>query len=739
MKLFGTVEDIIFRNNDNNYTVLNLDSNGTLYTVVGKLPELHVGLYLELDGDFCTNTKYGEQFVAQEVKISQPKNLEAIEKYLGSGLIRGVGEVTANKIVTFFKQDTLDIIEYNPMRLAEIRGISRAKAQEIAQSFSEIKAMQQTLIFLQSHNISTNLAVKIFNEYKQNTINIVKANPYRLVEDIDGVGFLSADKIALKIGLDVYSEFRIKAGIVYTLKEASRKEGHTYLPSEVLIKKTMAILQFEEKDCPLIEKVLHFIEIENLVKVFNFAGSEIAMLTKYYYRELYNARKLTQLAQNIFENTLDFSKSVDLYEKQNNIKLNEEQKLAISTALQQGLSVITGGPGTGKTTIIKAIINVLDEQRKKVLLVAPTGRASKRLSESCNKEAKTIHRALEMNKNSDSDSYFNRNEHNPLDTDVVIVDEVSMVDTSLLYHLLSALRPTCRLVLVGDKDQLPSVDAGNVLKDIIDSKSISVTYLTQIYRQEADSLIITNAHEINQGKMPIIDNSSKDFFFIQNDDPQKCSEEIIDLVSFRLPNYLNLKAEKIQVLAALKAGPCGVENLNNKLQHVLNPYIDGATVVEDSCKFRVGDKVMQITNNYELHFVKPEEYSSIEGEGVYNGDIGFITHIDSNTFEVTVTFEDGKICVYPRTELSQLALAYAITIHKSQGSEFDAVVIPVIAGAPIILTRNLLYTAITRAKKSVVLIGTKQNLARMIHNNYTAKRYTLLAQNLKECMKPFLA
>lgn len=738
MKLFGTVEDIIFRNNENNYTVINLDSDGILHTVVGRLPELHVGLYLELDGDFCTNTKYGEQFVAQEVQISQPKNLDAIEKYLASGLIRGVGEVTAHKIVSQFKKDTLDVIEYNPMLLAQIRGISRAKAQEIASSFSEIKAMQQTLIFLQSHNISTNLAVKIFNQYKQNTINMVKTNPYRLVEDIDGVGFLSADKIALKLGLDIYSEFRVKAGIIYTLKEASRKEGHTYLPCDILIRNTADLLKFGEQDYVLIDKVLHFIEIENLVKVFYFAKNEIAMLTKYYYRELYNAQKLTQLAQNIFENSLDYSKNLVFYEKQNKIKLNEEQKSAVYTALKQGLSVITGGPGTGKTTIIKAIIDILNDQRKEVLLVAPTGRASKRLSESCNKDAKTIHRALEMNKNTDADSYFNKNEHNPLDVDVVIVDEVSMVDTSLLYHLLKALRPTCRLVLVGDKDQLPSVEAGNILKDIIESQCVSVTHLTQIYRQEADSLIITNAHLINQGKMPVVDNSSKDFFFIQNEDVLRCSEEIIDLVSFRLPNYLNIKAEQIQVLAPLKAGPCGVENLNNKLQHILNPYIEGATVVEDAFKFRVGDKVMQIANNYELHFVKPEEIGSLsEGEGVYNGDIGFITHIDSNTFEVTVTFEDGKICVYPRTELSQLALAYAITIHKSQGSEFEAVVIPVIAGAPIILTRNLLYTAITRAKKSVVLIGTKQNLARMIHNNFTAKRYTLLAQNLKDCMKPF--
>lgn len=738
MKLFGTVENIVYRNSDNNYTVLDLDSDGVLHTVVGKFPELHAGLYLELDGDFMMNTKYGEQFVASGVIVSQPQNLDAIEKYLASGLIRGVGEVTAHKIVTKFKQDTLDIMQYNPMRLAEIRGISRQKAQEIASSFSEVKMMQSSLIFLQSHNISTNMALKIFDQYKQHTIDIVKANPYRLVEDIDGIGFLTADRIALKIGIDSHSDFRVKAGIVYTLKEASKKEGHTYLPADILVKNTTKLLGFGDEDTALIDKILHMVEIEGSIKVYTYAGQEIAVTTKYYYREQYNAKKLTQLAQNIFQVDTDYTGELAHYEKINNIALNDQQRSAVISALTYGVSVITGGPGTGKTTIIKAVIDILSNQKKDILLLAPTGRASKRLSESCGREAKTVHRALEMS-HGVGENVFNRNEHNPLNADLVIVDEMSMVDVNLLYFLLKAVKPSCRLVLVGDKDQLPSVDAGNVLKDIIESGCVHVNCLTQIYRQDSDSLIITNAHAINKGQMPVIDNSSKDFYFIQNDSPVSASDEIVDLVSFRLPNYLHLPSEKIQVLAPLKAGPCGVENLNTKLQFILNPPLGNASMQDDSIKFRVGDKVMQTSNNYDLHFTKRTDIGVVEeGDGVYNGDIGYIKHINTNTTEVTVQFEDGRVCVYTKPDLVQLSLAYAITIHKSQGSEFDAVVIPIVAGAPIIMTRNLLYTAITRAKKSVVLIGTKQNLARMIHNNFTAKRFTLLGQFLKDCGKAYM-
>ncbi len=733
MKLIGSIESVIYRNDDNNYTVLAVKSESKRVVVVGKLPQISVGEGIEAEGEMVHNSKYGDQFNAKEVTILKPSNALAIERYLASGIIRGIGPATAKKIVDHFGSDTLTILEFNPIRLSEVRGISKNKAAEIGEAYLDCKVMQEAVMFLQSHGITTNMALKIFDTYKQNTIKQVKENPYRLVEDIDGIGFATADTIAQKTGVDPFSEDRIKAGILHTLKQASDKEGHTYLILSNLIDNSINLLNFTPEDESKIKYVLDFMVLEASIKSFNYKGEDIVCLSKFYYQELYVARKLCALSQNIFDNNFDYSSAIEHYQQLNKITLNSEQISAITSALKNGVSIITGGPGTGKTTILKCILSILEQNNKKVTLCAPTGRASKRMSESTGKPAKTIHRALEMMSTENNGNIFHKNESNPIDTDVMIIDEMSMVDVSLFYHLLKALKTTTRIILVGDKDQLQSVGAGNVLRDMIESEKLSTTFLQKIYRQGNDSLIIYNAHLINNGKMPEIDNSSKDFFYENEKDLEKCSEKIVDLVSTRIPNYFHIETDKIQVLAPMKAGVCGIDNLNKKLQMVLNPQFKSNNTNSDFVRFQVGDKVMQIVNNYDIEYKRNGKYGDTqEGKGVYNGDIGKIINIEPNSYEVTIEFDDGKVCVYPKNELHQITLAYAITIHKSQGSEFDAVVIPLVPGAPMIITRNLLYTAITRAKKVVVLIGPKQHLARMIYNNYTTKRWTMLKNYIQD-------
>ncbi len=732
MKIVANVENTVFRNAENGYSVLSLSMDKKKLTAVGVVPEVYEGQTLELEGEYIVNKKFGEQFKIDSAKVVEPTTLPAIEKYLSSGLIYGIGPVTAKKIVDEFKEDTLTILEFNPIQLAKIRGISKEKAILISNAYNDMKEMQNVIMFLQSHYITTNMAIKIYNIYKEKTIEVVKNNPYQLISQVDGIGFTTADKIAVKVGIDPYGEERIKAGIVYSLKLASDREGHTYMLQDELANECCEILNFSPNDKPMILKCIEYLQIEGMVKNFTHHGEEVTMLTKLYFQEKYIARKLFKMSYNKFDDKFDFLDGINFYQRLHKIQLNGEQTDAVQASLSQGVSIITGGPGTGKTTIVRCILEMFKQQKKIVLLCAPTGRASKRLSETSGREAKTIHRALEMNP-SDGDGIFHRNENNPIDADVVIIDEMSMVDVNLFYHLLKALRTTTRLIMVGDKDQLPSVGAGNVLRDLIESKKIHTTQLVNIYRQGNDSLIITNAHLINSGKMPIIDNTSSDFFYEVGKDLTANSETIVDLVTTRLPKHFGYKSENIQVLAPMKAGPCGIDNLNKRLQMTINPHFTGMEITTEFTKYHVGDKIMQITNNYELPFIKYEENGSTqEGSGVFNGDIGYITRIEPETFEVTVRFDDGKICKYAKSDLFQITLAYAITIHKSQGSEFDCVVIPLVPGAPIIITRNLLYTAITRAKKTVVLIGSKQILARMIHNNYTAKRFTLLKDFIKE-------
>ena len=731
MILEGTVEEIIFRNDSNGYTVAVLSHGNEYSTFVGKFLAIHIGENVRLNGKFITNAKYGEQFSVDTSEVIYPSTIAGIKKYLASGLIKGVGPVTSEAIVDKFKENTLQIIEFTPLRLAEVRGISEKKALAIGEGFNEIKKMQNSVMFLQSYNITTNMALKIYERYQDNTIEYVKENPYRMVEEIDGIGFMTADKIARSMGISLDSEFRMRAGMLHILNENSDKNGNTYMPKSVLFKNLSTLLGLDEDEFKEhFEKVLENLAFDKIVTTFFKHSYDVVMLTKYYFTETQVAQKLALLCVSAQQNSIDVTNEIMQFERLNKITFDPCQKQAIIDSVQKGVNVITGGPGTGKTTIVKCIMNILRQQKLKVMLLAPTGRAAKRLSESTGEDAKTIHRGLEVDFKGEN-GRFVHNDTNPLDVNAVIVDEVSMVDVMLFSALLKALPRDCKLILVGDKDQLPSVGAGNVLADILSSKVINVDYLTKIFRQDSGSLIISNAHLINSGEMPVLDNSSRDFFFDEKSDTTVIKDTIVEMVTRRIPNYMKIDTTKIQVLAPLKSGILGIENLNRCLQDVINPSsvtkleeVVGATI------FREGDKVMQMSNNYDLVWTKRDAYHSEEGAGVFNGDIGYIHKINRQTGEIIVWFEDGRECVYPRTEVSELSLAYAITIHKSQGSEFDVVIIPLIAGTGLILTRNLIYTAVTRAKKMVVLVGEKKNLRRMVSNVYTAKRFTMLSDFL---------
>ena len=735
MHIEGPIEEIIFRNEQNGYTVFVLDFKTTPVVCVGKLVSANVGENLALDGEYVNNSKYGYQFAFSSYEVVLPSTLAGIEKYLSSGLIKGVGPVTAKNIVNHFKEQTFDIIEMSPSSLAEVRNISMKKALEIGEKFKELKKLQNSVMFLQKYNISTNMALKIYDIYGSNTIEIVKNNPYRLVEDVDGIGFMTADKIAKNIGVPQNSEYRVRAGILHTLNSTIDKTGNTYLPKAMLINISQNLLEMDyEENKELYENALSGLTLDKTVLINWQDGYEIVIPSKLYFYETSVAQKLALLNSSTKQTEYKIDDEILHFEEKNKISFHDEQKNAIITAINSGVSVITGGPGTGKTTIIKCIIEILSQHNQKFMLLAPTGRASKRMSDATGYEAKTIHRALEVAQGDmASISRFVHNENNPFKTNCVIVDEMSMVDVALMHHLCKALPRDCKLILVGDKDQLASVGAGNVLDDILTSGIIKVAMLTKIFRQNEDSLIITNAHLINEGKMPIINNSCKDFFFEEKTDTASIKQSIVDMVARRLPTFTGLESSQIQVLAPLKAGICGIDNLNRSLQATLNPpSIEKAELVVGENIFRVGDKVMQTANNYNLVWKKMNGFIEEEGEGVFNGDIGFIEQIDYQTGEVIVEFEDGRACLYPRTEISQLSLAYAITIHKSQGSEFDIVIIPAISGPNIILTRNLIYTAVTRAKKMVVLVGEQKNLKRMVSNTYTVKRLTLLKQLLKD-------
>lgn len=727
MVIKGIVEEIIYRNTDNGYTVAVIDCNDESITAVGKFPQVTQGECVELDGSFVKHNRYGEQFNASRVKICKPTTKEGIVKYLSSGLIKGVGPVTALSIVNKFGEDTLDVIEFNHQKLTEVKGISERKANEIYDAFNEIRKMQNAVMLMQDYDISTSLAVKIYNTYFDKTETILKENPYKLCEDVDGIGFFTADRIARKMGISETSEFRFRAGVLHALKEACDRTGNTFVTRANLESDVCELLKISVDELN-INGVLNQLVMDSLIKIFEHDGGEVVVLTKYY-----NTEKIVGYTLNLFNeiyktNDLDVSESIDMFEQLNHIKMHENQRDAVTLAVNKGVSVITGGPGTGKTTIVKCMLQIFKSMRKSVKLLAPTGRAAKRLSESTGEDASTIHRALVVDFLGSDTFLYNQN--NKLPYDVVIVDEVSMVDIQLMYYLTRALKKGTQLVLVGDKDQLPSVGAGNVLADIIASGVISVCELTHIYRQDSDSLIISNAHLINDCKMPVINNKSKDFFFEEKQEPIDMLNSVVNLTYSRLPKYLDIDSSKIQVLAPMKSGVCGVDNLNKQLQEKLNPpSLSKPELETDKVIYRLGDRVMQITNNYDREWIKDTRE---QGAGVFNGDIGVIDHVEPSTFETTVLFEDGRYAKYNRKDLNELVLSYAITIHKSQGSEFDVVIIPVVAGAPMLLTKNLLYTAVTRAKRMVVLVGSKQNIYRMVHNKSTLTRNTLLKMFLQE-------
>jgi len=731
MKISGSVKSVIFKNVENGYCVIELETLGKSVICTGKFPIIGEAEILELEGEYKLNSRYGEQFEATSVQIKKPTSSEAIEKYLASGLISGVGEVTAKKIVDMFGEQTLDIIDINPLELEKVRGISKRKALEIGASYKDIKKMQEAVIFLQSYDITIGLAVKIYDEYKSKTISILQDNPYKLIEDIDGVGFKTADKIAGKLGVAKDSEFRIRAGVIYIMSELAENQGSTIVLLADLVSGTCGVLGFGEEMSGEVERQITSLIVEGYLTKVDYNSEEAVCTMRNYTMEKQIANKINMLmACGANQSDADVETLINIFQKTNSITLHPSQIKAIKCATTNNVSIITGGPGTGKTTIIKALLYIFDSINKKYMLMAPTGRASKRMEEQTGMPASTIHRALEMGYAKNKLS-FARNENNPLETDVVIVDEISMLDVFVSYSLLKAIKMGTKVIFVGDKDQLPSVGVGNVLADMLASDVVPYAELTQIFRQSEDSKIVENAHKINNGEMPNLTEPSSDFFYSSKFEPAVVAEEIVEMVSSRIPNFKNIESKDIQVLCPMKAGLAGSNNLNDKLQNKLNPPAeDKQELVIGKRIFRVGDKVMQTSNNYEQEWIKTDGNLVSYGQGVFNGDIGYIDSINPVASTMYVTFDDGRRAGYSLVEMEDLSLAYAITIHKSQGSEFPVVIIPIVAGNPKLYNRNLLYTAVTRAKNMVVLIGKSGNIYYMIKNKYNSERKTLLKKFL---------
>ena len=722
--LEAVMEETIFRNEENGYSVIQVRVGRESLTVVGTLPALAAGEQILLSGSWVEHPQYGKQWKATGCEIRKPTTLLGIERYLGSGLIHGVGPATAKLLVQEFGARTLDILSEHPERLTEVPGIGKKRAAQLAQSFQEQYAAREAMVFLQSYGVPPSLAVKISRVYGTDAQRKIRENPYRLIDDIEGVGFLTADRIALSLGIPQDSEFRLRAGLKYVLQEAAGGEGHTFLPRNMLLEKAARALRVDgelllhQLDALLFAREIIAVDLDN---------QDALMLSPYFYAEKEIARYLRLLmgaAQGMMKNAVQ--SNIRDYEKSNGIQFSENQRRAVSEAVSRGLLVITGGPGTGKTTIINCILSLLG---KDVLLAAPTGRAAKRMSEATGHEAKTLHRLLEF---AGDEGKFQRDEQNPLDCTCVIVDEMSMVDVFLMRSLLRALKPGTRLILVGDADQLPSVGAGNVLGDILSSGVIPSVRLTDIFRQSEESLIVLNAHRINHGEAPVLNRKDSDFFFERKPFAENAAEAIVGLCSRRLPAFLktNDPARDIQVLAPTKKSGAGVYTLNEMLQAALNPPAPGKhEITYANTIFRLGDKVMHIKNNYQLPW---RTEGGEEGEGVFNGDVGFVTGVDLQDRIVTVLYDDERIVEYDYQQLEELELAYCLSVHKSQGSEFPCVVMPVLGGPPRLLTRNLFYTALTRARKLVVLVGREESIADMVRNDHIALRYTTLRQRLQE-------
>ena len=747
MKLEGYVEHIIYRNAENGYSVLNLVSDEDEITVVGVFSYISEGELVELEGDYTEHPMYGQQFKAERFEVKTPQDALAMERYLASGAVKGVGAALAARIVRRFGAKTFEIMEREPERLAEVKGISDRKAREIAEQMEERRDLRDAMVFLQEYGISMNLAVKIYQQYGQEIYRMIKENPYRLADDIAGVGFRTADEIAKRVGIREDSDFRIRSGILYTLLNASA-EGHTCIPEAMLLNRTVELLGVSQEsverhvsdlsiDRKLIRKALP--DSRGQETVFVYAAS-------YYYAELSIAAMLYHLNLSMDETDAVIDTRIAKIEKATKTTLDEHQREAVAAAARNGLLILTGGPGTGKTTTINAMIHYFEAENLDIFLAAPTGRAAKRMTEATGCQAQTIHRMLELSGGPESAAggraMFTRNEENPLETDVIIIDEMSMVDLHLMQALLKAVVPGTRLILVGDVNQLPSVGPGSILQDMIRSEAFPVVRLTRIFRQAAESDIIVNAHKINRGEQVTLDNKSRDFFFLQRQDPNIILRVVLALVQEKMPRYVGAEISDIQVLTPMRKGALGVENLNRVLQRYLNPEDKDKTEIsfghgpqaEDGGTgkgiLRVGDKVMQIRNNYQLEWEVRNRYGIAvdKGVGVFNGDMGIVRAINTFAEEVTVEFDEGRMASYPFKQLDELDLAYAITVHKSQGSEYPAVVIPLLSGPRPLMNRNLLYTAVTRARSCVTLVGSASTFQAMIENGTEQKRYTGLCE-----------
>ncbi|VYU21359.1 ATP-dependent RecD-like DNA helicase [Clostridium tertium] len=728
--LNGIVESIVFKSEDTGYVVSKINLDKEIINAVGIVPFMKEGQNVKLKGEWVIHKQFGKQFNIEEYEEILPDSIKGIERYLSTGIIKGIGPITAKRLVERFKEKTLEILDNDIDKIKGVEGIGQKKFEIIKESYHEQRELKDIILYFQGHGMTTNQCIKVYKAFGANARDIVTNNPYILSDEITGIGFITADRIAKSIGIEPTSQFRIQSGIIYILNQFS-SSGNTYMPKDELVKETIKLLGANTE---LVDGALYNLTVDSRVKVEKIDGVDSVFALPYYYCELGVTNRIITLSLENFRSiNADVEFEVGVFEKKNNIKFAQSQREAIVGAFENGIEIITGGPGTGKTTIIKAIIEIYENNNMKVVLGAPTGRAAKRMSESTGREAKTIHRLLEMGVNDDGKSYYKRGENEPLEADVIIIDEASMIDVMLMNSLLKAIKLGTRLIIVGDVDQLPSVGAGNVLKDLIESNFLKVVRLKDIFRQGQESLIVVNAHKINNGEMPVLNRRDGDFFFENREDLNDILRTIIDLINRRLPGF-NKKWDKfrdIQILTPTRKGLLGVQNLNTNLQEVLNPKAKHKKEKElKEVIFREGDKVMQTKNNYSLKWVRINGDGDNEGVGVFNGDMGYIESINEEEKNISVIFDDERRVVYDYVYLDELELAYAITIHKSQGSEFKVIITPAFMGSPFLMNKNLLYTAITRAKELVVVVGYPKALQYMVNNTRSVERYSSLKNRI---------
>lgn len=737
----GEIISVVFKNEDTGFTIAKIKNEENTITITGCLPYIDEGQNIKVEGEWTFHKTFGNQLKVEKYEEILPSSKEAIEKYLSSGVITGIGPVTAKKIIEKFGEKALEVLESETERLTEIDGLGKKRIEMIKSSFSSQTHVRNIMIFLQSYGVTPNQCLKIYQYYKESSIETVKNNPYILTENISGIGFKTADKIAKSLGVDMNSPYRVKCGIRYIINQFTSL-GNTYMPYNLLISKCKEILLVSTES---IERGIYEAVLDLTIKIEEYDGMRCVYTIPFYYCEVGVTKKIIEMSTSVFPDlSIDVEKEIKNFEKEKKIAFSKSQREAILSAFDNIVEIITGGPGTGKTTIINCILHIFEKHKYKVFMAAPTGRAAKRMSIATGREAKTIHRMLEIVRASDDSSILDNNDYifedreKKLECDVLIVDEASMIDIVLMYSLLKSLENSTRLIIVGDVDQLPSVGPGNVLSDLIYSDLIKVVRLNEIFRQSENSFIVINAHNINNGIMPVINEKKSDFYFVNSVDPDTLNDEIVNLVSNRLPKF-NSKWDMnkdIQVLSPMKKGPIGVIALNAGLQKVLNPQSDSKKEKEyRGTIFRVGDKVMQMKNNYIIAWERISDNGEDSGKGIFNGDIGYIEDIDEEDKVLIIVFDEDKRVLYEFMYLDELELAYAITVHKSQGSEFSVVVMPLYIFAPMLMTRNLLYTAITRAKEFVVLIGTVKALNFMIKNTRIFERYSLLKRRIKELLE----